>query len=437
MDNKIFNLINNTSLNKVDNKPNEFKRNQVNDDRFSKVLSKSTKKQKDNKEINKPLSNAQEKDVENNKVEDKGNNNNIKNKVDNKQCKKVDSVSSEDSKVTDKLEETASSINKDIAYLLQLLMTKCSKETNIEDIENAINKNLCNMQLDEKDLKQSLTNILDELKNSMTDAINETLNENGDENLLNSIKNKISNLLAKDSDKLNKEDALTSENEEISTMQNTLEDTLNVEKSKEQSGEKESNLLSEDNASKENDVLKNISGKDKTDKFSNKINFINQFTNMNKIGTEAVKGAENITVNKQTFTADVIKAVKFMDVNNLKDLTVKINPKELGELVIKITMESGKMKANITANNKEAFNILNANLSDITNKLQDSNIKIDNFTLNLYEDTTFFKDQEGSKSREESERNNHKNNKVNGKEKIENVENTNPLQELNNLSRLA
>src|SRR3712207_1424010 len=240
-----------------------------------------------------------------------------------------------------------------------------------------------------------------------------------------------------DSDKLNKEDALTSENEEISTMQNTLEDTLNVEKSKEQSGEKESNLLSEDNASKENDVLKNISGKDKTDKFSNKINFINQFTNMNKIGTEAVKGAENITVNKQTFTADVIKAVKFMDVNNLKDLTVKINPKELGELVIKITMESGKMKANITANNKEAFNILNANLSDITNKLQDSNIKIDNFTLNLYEDTTFFKDQEGSKSREESERNNHKNNKVNGKEKIENVENTNPLQELNNLSRLA
>lgn len=431
MDNKIFNLINNTSLNKVDNKPKEFKRNQVNDDKFSKVLSQSTKKQKDNKEINKPLSNTEDK-----QVEDKGNNNNIKSKADNKECKKVGNISSDNSKVNEKLDETSSN-SKNIAYLLQLFMNKCSKETNIEDIENAINKNLCNMQLDEKDLKQSLTNILDELKNSMNDAINETLNENGDENLLNSIKNKISNLLAKDSDKLNKEDALTSENEEISAVQNTLEDTLNVDKSKEQSGEKESNLLSEDNASKENDVLKNISGKDKTDKFSNKINFINQFTNMNKIGTEAVKGAENITVNKQTFTADVIKAVKFMDVNNLKDLTVKINPKELGELVIKITMESGKMKANITANNKEAFNILNANLSDITNKLQDSNIRIDNFTLNLYEDTTFFKDQEGSKSREESGRNNHKNNKVNGKEKIESVENTNPLQELNNLSRLA
>nr|WP_246582674.1 flagellar hook-length control protein FliK [Clostridium mobile] len=80
-----------------------------------------------------------------------------------------------------------------------------------------------------------------------------------------------------------------------------------------------------------------------------------------------------------------------METGNLKDLTVKINPKELGEVVISITMENGKMKASITANTKEAYNLINSNMSDIANKLETSQIKIQNFALNLYEDTTFFK----------------------------------------------
>lgn len=125
-----------------------------------------------------------------------------------------------------------------------------------------------------------------------------------------------------------------------------------------------------------------------------------------------------------------------MEVNDIKNLTVKINPKELGEMVIKITMENGKMKANITANNKEAFNLLNANLQDITDKLQKGTVKIENFSLNLYEDTTFFSNDK-DKSREGFKENNKNSVKENLKLQNDVIEDTNDVEDLSNISILA
>nr|WP_279285105.1 flagellar hook-length control protein FliK [Clostridium sporogenes] len=90
-----------------------------------------------------------------------------------------------------------------------------------------------------------------------------------------------------------------------------------------------------------------------------------------------------------------------MELNNVKDLTVKIMPKELGEVLIKITMEGGIMKANIGATTKEAYNLLNSNMQLIEDKLQNSGIKVQELSLNIYnEDTTFFK--RGNEKRENS-----------------------------------
>lgn len=109
---------------------------------------------------------------------------------------------------------------------------------------------------------------------------------------------------------------------------------------------------------------------------------------------------ESITVNKATLPNDIIKAVKYMENNSIKNLTVKIQPKELGELYIKVTMENGELKADISASSKDAYNILNSNLLDIQNKLNDSNIKIQNFTLNAYEDPTYFSNDSGRENHE-------------------------------------
>lgn len=152
-----------------------------------------------------------------------------------------------------------------------------------------------------------------------------------------------------------------------------------------------SSLLNSSDSKGEDGFLKNLLS-DNNDKISRVTNFMSQFNNM-KVDNNAVSDLEKIVINKNTIGTDMIKALKYMQTNDMKDLIVKINPKELGEVVIKITMESGAMKASINAANKEAYNLLNSNLADITSKLQNTDIKIQDISLSLYnEDTTFFKD---------------------------------------------
>jgi flagellar hook-length control protein FliK len=90
-----------------------------------------------------------------------------------------------------------------------------------------------------------------------------------------------------------------------------------------------------------------------------------------------------------------------MNVNNIKDLSVKIYPKELGEVVISVTMEQGSLKAMIKATNKDTVDLLNFGLRDLNDKLSTNNIKIESLDIGLYnEDTTFFS-KEGNRGQEQ------------------------------------
>ncbi|MBY7029522.1 flagellar hook-length control protein FliK, partial [Clostridium botulinum] len=65
---------------------------------------------------------------------------------------------------------------------------------------------------------------------------------------------------------------------------------------------------------------------------------------------------------------------------------------DYNKVFIKLTMEGGIMKANIGASTKDAYNLLNSNMQLIEDKLQNSGIKVQELSLNIYnEDTTFFK----------------------------------------------
>lgn len=153
---------------------------------------------------------------------------------------------------------------------------------------------------------------------------------------------------------------------------------------------------------KDDNILKNILQQDNgTKKQEGKVNFLMNFMNSAKSGdTEAAKQNGQVVVNRATFADDLFKAIKFIDTNNLKELKVNIKPKELGELAISVTMESGKLKASISAGSKEAYNLLNSNLADIKNSLSTNDIKIQDVSISIYNgDTTFFKD--GSQNQRE------------------------------------
>lgn len=184
-----------------------------------------------------------------------------------------------------------------------------------------------------------------------------------------------------------------------------------------------------------NNLLDNNSDS-QSDKVSRVTNLFNQFSINNADQTSA--GAETPVINSAKFSADIIKSLKYMENNNIKDLTIKIVPKELGEVIIKLTSDGGIMKASITATNKEAYGLLNSNLQDLNNSLNNQNIKIQNVNINIYnEDTTFFSE---NNSKENSSNGKNKKNKGSDSlavDKTDNVSEADNLYEENEINALA
>lgn len=184
-----------------------------------------------------------------------------------------------------------------------------------------------------------------------------------------------------------------------------------------------SNDAASTDASTEN-FLKNLVGNSDSDKSDNSFSKVTAFMNQITQNTTEIKPEDVQTVNRATFIEDMIKSVKYMENNNLKELTVKINPKELGEVVISLTMDKGVMKANLTATNREAYNLLNSSLSDMNSKLNNQNMKIQAFSVNIYnEDSTYFA---GQGNEQNNQRNgNNGNNSSNGGNESSNINNVN------------
>lgn len=135
----------------------------------------------------------------------------------------------------------------------------------------------------------------------------------------------------------------------------------------------------------ENNVLKNILNVNKERKGKNDFDHhINNFmTGLNTLKVNQVSDKSSNIVHSNSVTDDVIKSVRYMEMQNIKELTVKVAPKELGELTIKLTVENGLMKANIVTNNESTFHLISSHLSEINQKLVDQNMQIQSFSVNI------------------------------------------------------
>ena len=317
------------------------------------------------------------------------------------------------------LEEDDKPVSKDevediLAQLLNILNKlgikeedlKLNGENNSEALKNLIariseNKSSNNVNSIMEKLMELMKN--DSVKDSLdTDSLKsiEKIFSNLSANLVDdnteatkNIKNGIKNLMSEISNVLGDK-----QNQNGKVL--TIEDILNKNYSQDN---KESSLGNESNKNTTSEAQK---GKEtlKEDKFLNSLLDDNKDSSSNKInlfaartqvvqnqGVETVRG---LTINKATFANDLIKDVKFMSTNAMKELTVKINPGDIGEITIKLIQEDGVMKANLKANSKEATMLLSQNLADIKKQLIEQNIKIADVNVELYqEDTTFFSEQ--------------------------------------------
>lgn len=269
----------------------------------------------------------------------------------------------------DKLNQLKGNLKND---MLQILQSENIQGKSLEEILSKItqqvSEELENCKIFEG-LSLSEDNKVQDLQAQIISALKEKLLNRNPEKNLNEIKDNLS---------------------EFYNGNTNLKTSLN---SNQNSGSSTNEYLKDN--SDEDKLLKGIASGNKKEgnsKFDKVMNFMNSFNKI-ETSTSGIENVQKIIVNKNNFVNDMIKSVKFMEMNNMKEMTVKIMPKELGEVVIKLTMENGLMKANITAQNKEAYSLLNSNLQELNDKLG-GEIKIQNFTIDIYNgDTTFFSNE--------------------------------------------
>ena len=167
---------------------------------------------------------------------------------------------------------------------------------------------------------------------------------------------------------------------------NPIVDVNSLVKEEANSSNSESNNSNSDethtNTSKDEKVLNST--------FSSFTNSLNRLNNTNIITVNNVQA-----VDAENMVQDIVKDVKYMSTVNMKEMVVKVNPANLGEITIKLVEENGEMKLNIKASSKETYSLLSQQLGDLHDQLKDQSIKIQDVKLSLYEeDTTFFKDGE-------------------------------------------
>lgn len=296
---------------------------------------------------------------------------------------KAEENSSDEKEVNDILESLLNSLNK-------LLRLDDTSKVNLEEdsdiiynSKNTENSSLLNQLLETLNSEKSKNSIDSDTLVQMKGFLAQ-LNE--DSKFSDKMKNGINDILSKLTDMIDE-----SKNDSQKVL--SLEDMLNNGYSEEQnsslgdSNSEESGMFS---SNKEDKFLNSLLDEKKDNSIDNKIGMFSARSQAIQRQNTEVRG---LTVNKATFTSDLIKDVKYMSVNNIKELTVKVNPGNLGEITIKIIQEDGLMKANLKANSKETTALLAQNLAEIKKEIGEQNIKISEVNIELYnEDTTFFKD---------------------------------------------
>lgn len=285
----------------------------------------------------------------------------------------------------DSTKEVLKNINNLVDELLDNVNSyKVSEDVSIDTIEAGLLKEFKNLlnSLPEETVKEVE-------KNLNTDISKEIFNA-----LILKSKNDFSNKEKANVDKSTvvQVDTNINKNEFNSTLSDDLkEDNFN-----------DNSSLNNKAVNKEEKVLMKILDDDNNQSFSKVLNYYDKLNKTNSV-IEVIK--EPVVINKDNINIDFIKNIKYMVKNSLEELNVKIYPKELGEMTIKLISQEGIMKAEIKATSKETYNLLNSNLNDIKKTLENQNIRIQEVNIGIYnEDTTFFSGRENSKEEFENQR---------------------------------
>ena len=96
----------------------------------------------------------------------------------------------------------------------------------------------------------------------------------------------------------------------------------------------------------------------------------------------------NFTLRQDNITQDLQSNILYMKNTNIKQLKLKLTPRELGELVIDISQVDNTSNITLTVSNKETLSLIQNNLKEIINNLKDMNLISDNSSVIVQSDNS-------------------------------------------------
>lgn len=286
--------------------------------------------------------------------------------------------------------------NKDLNFNIDL---------DIQDIENKVKTNLSQVVNDDKDginLLQKISEALNVDKEVNTKEVNtKKVSKNTDEKTSKIIKlddkAHINNV-----EKLDTDIKTLKSYEELNVSTNTNKNNIVDIKPKEDD--------------KDLNVLENI-----IDKNTNLLSSSN-----NKIFTQTPTEHNTlpvVTIRADHMGDDFIKMVKYLKNNNIEEIKVNINPRELGDMTIKLVKDSEATKVFINVAKEDTFNMLNKNIGDINKHLFDLGIKAKDVIVTMKSNNeNFFSDNLNQQFNKREEPRKQRKNNQNQSSSIDDIE---------------
>ena len=309
---------------------------------------------------------------------------------------------------------------------LENIKSSLNSRLNLNEVENTKNildaiENLhtssesnYSLELNNNDMKEIINNInylINEGRNN-SNKINESLNS-----LIDKIKNQI-----KDLDKSSQEDSMYENLDTVGILNQSKIDEYKSSKGTSNDIEYLENIVSADDNS-----------------------YINSFVGINEFNTVYRNSTSNdipqpVTEIRQEFiTEDIIKSVKYMKNRDLEELNVKLNPRNLGEISIKLSKNKEHSNLLITVDDNNILDLVNKNIEDIKKHLNDTDINIKDIVINVKsENENLFSDnlnKEFNQDRRFNQNNSNKN-KKNNNQIIEELHNSEHNKDDDNLNIL-
>lgn len=333
------------------------------------------------KDIGNKKSSSKDKDIKNNKFED-----NLYKATDNKTVKdrkeiSNQNVSSDKSEKSDNechfenksshleeentYEKDYSKINEILQQLINLLKNNDKKDKDINSILNDIEK--LNVSDEFKQELKLNKNMLNKIVNQNAELNKDNTNKSDDVQNLDIMKLRelLDNNTNGDFEVISKTTEEDTKNVDLYNFNSNRMDKLNSNKQREESS----------------DILEKLAGAN-GNKSGNFSQVINKSMDINKTKNDNV----NLKHIESNVMDDSIKAIKHMKTNDIQELTIKLRPKELGDMNIQLLKDSESMKAVVTVFNKDVFDSINKNITDLKQHLELTNVNIKDVSVQMHSD---------------------------------------------------